>query len=321
MLWILRWRGVGYKTARKKQIREECVPHIAANEIGIEYEEYGTRLGQPFLLISGYTQQMTSWPQSLIDGLVEAGHRVIVFDNRDVGLSTQFDDKGIPDISKIASAISTGEAPNLAPYLLNDMADDTAALLKELEATPAIVMGASMGGMITQILALRHPDVVKAIIPTMTTSGDFALPPAKPEAQAALLKRPEPPTRQNVMDVAVETRHVIGSQEGLRNPDKKIAEDAGAAFDRAFRPAGAARQYSAIVAQPRWHEDLSKLDVPTLVLHGEHDPLILPDCGRDIARRIPNASFVGVDGWGHDMAEAVVPVLLDHVLRFVETLD
>ncbi|MFC6198747.1 alpha/beta fold hydrolase [Ponticaulis profundi] len=290
--------------------------HVSANGIGLEYEEFGSRIGTPLLLISGFSQQSTSWPESFVDGLVDAGFWVITFDNRDIGLSHQFDDKGIPDLSRIVAGLKDGTAPDLAPYLLDDMADDAAALLTELEATPAIVMGVSMGGMITQLLALRHPDKVKAIIPTMTTSGDLSLPPATPEAQQALLARPDPPSRRNVIDVAIKSRRVIGSVDGLRNTDDEIAMDAGRAFDRAFRPAGTARQYAAIVAQPRWHERLSTLNVPTMVLHGAVDPLIRPASGKDVADRIPGASFVEVEGWGHDMPVRAVPTLLEHVTGF-----
>ncbi len=292
------------------------MPHISANGTGLEYEEFGPRTGTPILLISGYTGQMTSWPETFIEGLTEKGFRVIRFDNRDIGLSQQFDDKGIPDIRQVAAGLKDGTAADHAPYLLNDMADDAAGLLDELDASPAIVMGVSMGGMITQLLAIRHPDKVKAIIPTMTTSGRPGLPAATPEAQAALLDRPEVINRDNIVMSAIKSNRTFGSQGAFFPSDDELAKKAGAAFDRAYRPAGIARQYAAIVAQPRWHKELANVTTPTLVLHGSVDNLIPAPAGRDVADSISGASYVEVPDWGHDMPEAAIPTLLSHVLNF-----
>lgn len=294
------------------------MPAILANGIMIEYEEFGSPHGTPFLLISGYTGQMISWSEDFIAPLAEKGYRVIRFDNRDIGLSHQFDDKGIPDIRQIASGLKDGTAAERAPYLLNDMADDAAALLEELNATPAMVMGVSMGGMITQLIALRHPDKVKAIIPTMTTSGQPGLPTATQEAQAALLDKPAVISRDAIVESAIKSNRVFGSKPPLAASDAELAEKAKAAFDRAYRPAGIARQYAAIVAQPRWHDQLSSLSVPTLVLHGEVDTLIPPACGKDVADRIPGAEWVAVPNWGHDMPSAAIPVLHSHIMPFLD---
>lgn len=294
------------------------MPHITANGVGIEYEEFGPNFGTPFLLISGYTGQMINWPMSFIEGLVDEGFRVIRFDNRDIGLSQQFDDKGIPDLKKVVEGLQDGTATDHAPYTLEDMAADAADLLDALNAKPAIVMGVSMGGMITQLLALNHPDAVKAIIPTMTWSSDPALERSTPEAQAMLTERPNPPSRANIIQNAIKANRVFGSGISLQDDDAALAEKAGAAYDRAYRPAGAARQYAAILAQPLWHERLSEVRAPTLVLHGERDTLILPHCGRDVAARIPNASFMEIPDWGHDLPARAVPVVLGHVIPFAK---
>lgn len=291
---------------------------IVANGINLEYEEFGSRLATPFLLISGYSGQMISWSPDFIDGLVDKGFRVIRFDNRDIGLSHQFDDAGIPDIRHVAEGLKDGTAAERAPYVLNDMADDAAALLAALDAFPAIVMGVSMGGMITQLLAIRHPDKVKAIIPTMTTSGRPGLPAATPEAQAALLARPAAINRENIIASAIKSNRAFGSQGPLAASDEELAAKAGAAFDRAYQPGGIARQYAAIVAQPRWHEDLSGLDVPALVLHGAVDNLIPAAAGKDVAERIPGATYIEIPNWGHDMPGAAIPAVLSHVIPFAE---
>lgn len=295
------------------------MPSAFVNGITIEYESFGPASGTPVLLISGYTGQLINWPMSFITPLVDKGFRVIRFDNRDIGLSHQFDHKGIPNIREIAAGLKDGTAVSKAPYLLNDMADDAAALLVELRATPALVMGVSMGGMITQLLAIRHPDMVKAIVPTMTTSGRPGLPGPTEAAQAALLDRPATVSRTAIMESAIKGRRAYGSAPPYKASDEDIGEKAGIAFDRAYRPAGIARQYAAIVAQPRWHDQLKSLSVPTLVLHGSVDNLIPPACGREVAELIPGARYVEIENWGHDMPEAAVPVILDHVIPFFET--
>lgn len=290
---------------------------VLANGILLEYEDFGSKVGTPLLLISGYTGQMTSWSQDFIDPLVDAGYRVIRFDNRDIGLSHQFDDAGIPDIRHIASGLKDGTAVERAPYLLNDMADDAAGLIEALELGPTMVMGVSMGGMITQLLAIRHPDKVKAIVPTMTTSGRPGLPAASEEAQAALLNKPATVSREAIIASAVKSNRVFGSKGMLAASDEELAKKAGEAFDRAYRPAGSARQYAAIVAQPRWHEDLRNVTAPTLVLHGAVDTLIPPACGKDVADHIPGAIYTEIEDWGHDMPSAAIPVLHAQLLPFL----
>ncbi|MAT36228.1 MAG: alpha/beta hydrolase [Ponticaulis sp.] len=297
------------------------MPHMVVNDIGIEYEEYGRKYGKPFLLICGFTRAMTSWPDSLIEQLVDNGYRVIVFDNRDIGLSHQFDDKGIPDMRRIMAGLSDGSATDLAPYTLNDMAKDAAELLKALDASPAIVMGTSMGGMIAQLLALEHPECVKALIPTMTTARNPEITMSTPEAGAVLMDRPANPTRNAIAQRAVTANRVIGSGPTLQATDAELRESAAKEFDRAYRPAGISRQYAAITVTAPWHERLKEIDVPTLVLHGEKDTLILPANGRDVAGRIPGARYVEIPDWGHDMPPKAVPELLKHILPFAESVQ
>ena len=203
------------------------------------------------------------------------------------------------------------------PYLLDDMAADAAALIEALGADQADVMGVSMGGMIVQLMALNHPERVRTLIPVMTTSGDPSLPPATPEATAALTAVPEERTPDAIADLAVKGRAVYGSHPDIRTPDDEIRANAIAAMQRSDRPMGTARQYAAILAQPRWHERLATLDVPTLVLHGEMDTLILPAAGQDIARRVPGAKIEIIEKWGHDLSEAVMPVLLNRIVPFL----
>lgn len=291
---------------------------IQANGIDIEYEEFGSKDDPMMLLVMGFSGQLTGWPESLIRGLTDAGRRVVIFDNRDIGLTTELKGQTPPSPRDIVKGIAAGEPMHeKVPYLLNDMAADAAALIEALGAEQADVMGVSMGGMIVQLMALNHRERVRTLIPVMTTSGDPSLPPATPEATAALTAVPEERTPDAIADLAVKGRAVYGSHPDIRTPDDEIRANAIAAMQRSDRPMGTARQYAAILAQPRWHERLATLDVPTLVLHGEMDTLILPAAGEDIARRIPGAKIEIIEKWGHDLSETVMPVLLNRIVPFL----
>lgn len=291
---------------------------ITANGIEFEYDEIGPKDGEAIVLVMGFTAQMTRWADAFRGGLAEAGYRVIRFDNRDIGLSHQFDDKGMPDMAAITQKAMSGEdASDLAPYTLNDMAADVAGLIDALDAKPAHIVGASMGGMIVQLVALNHPEHVRTLIPVMTTSGDASLPPAKPEALAALTKQPDSMTREDIVKHGVWAQTIIGSDDGVRDSDEIIGAGVGHSFDRAYRPMGSMRQYAAILAQPRWHERLGEVTAPTMVVHGQSDPLIPIAGGEDVARRIPGAKMVGIEGWGHDFPVVMVPKLIETITTFL----
>lgn len=291
---------------------------IQANGIEFEYDETGPKDGEPVVLVMGFTAQMTRWPDEFRGSLADHGYRVIRFDNRDIGLSHQFEDKGMPDTPAIIGALqSGGDATALAPYLLNDMAADVAGIIGALNLGPSHVIGASMGGMIVQLLALNHPEVVRSLIPVMTTSGDPSLPQATPKAMEALTAQPASQTRDDVVKHGVWSAGIVGSDPSVINSDDALEARIASDYDRAYRPLGVARQYAAILAQPRWHDRLSSLDVPAMVLHGAIDPLIPPEGGRDIARRIPGARMVELDKWGHDMPAKMVPTLVETVAGFL----
>lgn len=291
---------------------------IKANGIEIEYEETGSSNDPLMLLVSGFSGQLTRWPDALKRGLADAGRRVVCFDNRDIGLSTEFSGAVPPAPRDIVQAISGGTPPEKAvPYLLNDMAADTAALVTALGADKADVLGVSMGGMIVQLMALNHPERVRTLIPVMTTSSAPDLPRSTPEAQAALTAVPETRRAEAVADLAIKSRRVIGSHVEIRATNDAIRDQTIADFNRSDRPMGVARQYAAIVAQPSWYERLGTITQPTLVLHGAMDPLIRPEAGRDIASRIPGAELEVFEKWGHDLPDRIVPTLLNRIVPFL----
>ena len=294
------------------------MPRLRANGIDFEYDERGPAGGEPVVLIMGFSAQMINWPESFCDGIAGAGYRVVRFDNRDIGLSHQFDDKGLPDMGAIMQKAMSGEdATADAPYILEDMASDTAAIIDALDLRSAHLVGASMGGMIAQIMTIHHPEKVRSLTPVMTTSGAPNLPQAEPAAMEALTSQPPSQNREDILPHGLKTQRAIGSHPDIRDTDEVLLERIGRSFDRAYRPMGVARQYGAVLAQPRWHDRLSEINVPTMVIHGKEDPLIPIACGEDIAARITGAKMIGIDKWGHDLSTRILPVLTQHVVDFL----
>jgi len=291
------------------------MPKIRANGISLNYEEYGPATAPTLLIINGYSSQMTSWPDDLHQGFVARGFRVIRFDNRDTGLSEKFD--GIlPDIREVMKAVAEGREPDV-PYLLNDMADDAAALLDELGITSAHIAGASMGGMIAQLVALRHPQKTRSLVSIMSTTSDPSLPRSTPEAQEALLSRPPTEAKHDVVEHTMKTRKVYGSPAYL-DDETWLRGHIGRNYDRMYYPQGAIRQYAAIMASPPRTEPLKKLRIRTLVLHGAADTLIMPEAGRHTAACIPGAELKIIDGWGHNFPRPAVPLLVDTIATFID---
>jgi len=289
-----------------------------ANGIEIEYETLGSAQDPAILLVMGFALQMTRWPEGLKRGLADAGFRVIWFDNRDVGLSTEFTQYTPPSPMEVLTAAMTGQdASKLVPYTVKDMAADAAGLLDAMGVDKADILGVSMGGMIAQHMALDHANKVRKLIPVMTSSGDPSLPPSTPEAMAALTAVPAARTPEAVSAIAVSTQHAIGSHPDLRNSAELIRQRTIEDFHRSDRPFGAMRQYAAILGTPRWHERLGSVTAPTLVLHGADDPLIRPAAGQDIARRIPGAVFKSYPKWGHDLADKMSETLVADIVPFL----
>lgn len=282
------------------------MPRANANGIEIEFETHGNREDRPLVLLRGLSTQLIHWDRAFIEGLVQRGHYVVVFDNRDVGKTTWFDDAGLPDIP----AILSGSLDTLA-YTLDDMADDTVGLLDALELESAHIVGMSMGGMIVQTVAIRHPRRVRSLTSVMSSTGDAELSNPTPEALEALLS-PAPEDRAGYIEHTVRTQRVIASP-GFPFDESREADIAARAFDRAFHPAGAARQIAAVQAHADRTPALGALAVPALVLHGDGDPLIQPDHGRATAAAIPGARLQMIEGMGHDIPRGAHPELIEAI--------
>ena len=291
---------------------------IRANGISIEYEEMGPRDGPPFLLIMGFGSQLTSWPREFRQGLAEGGLRVISFDNRDVGLTQKWHGK-IPDIRAAQAALMAGRKPDI-PYTLADMAADAACLLDELGIESAHIAGASMGGMIAQLVALDHPAKARSLISIFSTTGDPSLPRSSPEAQAALTTPPPASDRQSVIEHSLRGRRAYGSTK-YPFDEERLSRLIGASYDRSYYPEGTQRQWAAILAGPPRTERLKSLQLPALVLHGSADTLIRPEAGRHTAQCIPGSEYHELEGWGHDLPLGVMPALFDLILPFVRKVE
>jgi pimeloyl-ACP methyl ester carboxylesterase len=283
---------------------------IQANGITIEYDTFGDRAGRPLLLIMGLGSQMTRWEEEFCRELADRGHFVIRFDNRDVGLSTHFAQAGVPWLQEAMAAAGRGERVE-APYTLDDMADDAVGLLDGLGLQQAHVCGVSMGGMIAQAMAIRHPARLLSLISVMSRTGDPAEPPARPEAMAALIT-PAPVEREANLAHMVKMRRIIGSP-GFPMDEADTRQKAARDFDRAFDPAGVARQMTAVMAHGNRKPALASVRVPTLVIHGSGDPLVPVEAGYITAQAVPGAEMLVIEGMGHDMPKGAWPRIIEAV--------
>jgi pimeloyl-ACP methyl ester carboxylesterase len=289
-------------------------PAIAeANGIEIVYDTFGDPGAPPLLLIMGIGCQMIDWPEEFCAQLAARSHWVIRFDNRDVGLSTQFDEAGVPNIAALRAALERGEAVQV-PYLMRDMAADAVGLLDALEIDSAHVVGLSMGGYIAQAMAIHYPERVSTLTSIMSSTNAPGLPPPTEEAWALLSER-APIERAAYIEYRLRHRRVL-SGSAYPIDEARAREHAGRRFDRGSNPAGFARQLAAIIASGSTREALQSVTVPTLVVHGNADPLVPVEGGIDTARSIPGAELLIIGGMGHDWRPpALWPQLIDAIVR------
>jgi len=288
------------------------MPKAKANNIEIEYDTFGDSSAKPLLFVMGLGAQMIRWEKDLCMMFVEKGFYVIRFDNRDVGLSTKFEEAGVPDIMKVFMARQRGESIT-PPYTVEDMADDAVGLLDALNIEKAHICGASMGGMIVQLIAIRHPNRVLSLTSIMSSTGNPNLPQPKPEAMQILLK-PAPSEREAYIEESVKRWRVLYGS-GFPYPAEKVHEIAAALYDRSYYPQGMTRQLVAILATENRVPKLGSVKIPTLVIHGGDDPLVPVEGGKETAASIPGAELLIIDGMGHSLPIEVWPQVVEAIAK------
>jgi pimeloyl-ACP methyl ester carboxylesterase len=277
-----------------------------ANGLELCYQEMGDPDGQPLILVMGLATQMIAWDQEFCSLLADRGYRVVRFDNRDIGRSTKLKDAGLPD--RVDMLLGRKGS---APYLLSDMADDTVGLMDHLGIDAAHVVGASMGGMIAQTLAIQHQPRLRSMVSIMSTTGNRRSGQPSLKVYGVLLGSP-PLTRDQVIDRSVKTFRVIGSP-GFPFEEEHICELAGLSYDRGHSAAGVARQLHAITASGDRTKNLRNVQIPCAVIHGTRDPLVKPSGGKATARAIPGARLMMVDGMGHDLPRDLWPTFAEAI--------
>ncbi|MBL8548015.1 MAG: alpha/beta fold hydrolase [Hyphomonadaceae bacterium] len=286
------------------------------NGIDIEYEVHGPDNGAPLLLIMGLGSQLTRWAPAFYEKLLARGFRVIRYDNRDVGLSQKF--TGAPTVESVVGAMMQGKRPDI-PYTLDDMAADAVGLLDHLGIQRAHVAGASMGGMIGQLVAADYPERVLSFTAIFTSTGNPAVPPAKPEAMAVLTTRAPDPAEdmEAYLDHAIRNAYTIGSP-GYPFDEQVARERLRADALRSYFPTGAGRHLAAVIANGDRRAKLPKIKAPVVVLHGDADPLVSVEGGKDLAANIAGAELRIIAGMGHDLPPGLYDTLIDAISRAVE---
>jgi len=288
------------------------MPTIRANGIDIFYDEFGQPDAPVILLIMGLATQMIAWPESLCEALAARGFRVVRFDNRDIGLSAKMENAPLQSLPWAIFKWRVGLRVRSA-YSLEDMAADALGLMDALKIAKAHIVGASMGGMIAQIIAAKHRERCLSLTSIMSTSGARGLPlPTKPVQAVMTARRPPANDAEAVIRFGMHVLSTIGSP-AYPTPEPELRAFVIRALKRSVYPPGFARQLMAVLANGSRVALLKTVRVPTLVLHGEDDPLVPVEGGRDTARHIPGAKLVTIPGWGHDLPSELVPRLVDAV--------
>lgn len=285
------------------------------NGVDLAYDSFGNENDEAMILIAGLGTQMIRWTAPFCRILAARGFRVIRFDNRDAGCSTHFSEYGALDFDALATALMSGQRPDI-PYTLDDMAEDAVRLLKALSIERAHFVGRSMGGMIAQIAASKYPERVLSLTSMMSSSGNPTLPPASPEVMAMMTA----PAPNPFEDEAGFLAHSLSFAKRIAGTGYPFEEDEYRALlleevRRAYDPGCVGRQIAAIAISGDRRPRLATIKAPALVIHGVDDPLFVPACGEDTASAIPGAELMLVDGMGHDLPPQLYKKVADGIER------
>ena len=297
---------------------------ILSGNINLEVQDFGSKTDTPLVMISGYGSQLVDWPMSFIDNLIKHKIRVIIFDNRDVGLSHKFSGKIIENPKLIwRYSYSREKLPKeikepKIPYTLTNMAEDCINILNALDIDKAHILGTSMGGMIAQLVAFNFPKRCKSLISVMSTSGNPNLPRPSKKVIEGLNRQPASSNKKDVIENNLITRKLWASPKFLTS-EAILKENFSFRYDRMYYPEGLTRQYAAIGGDGDRSQRLKKISVPTLVLHGASDNLVPVEAGMDTKRNISGSKIEILEGWGHDLPEGTHAWIIDKLYNHIKS--
>lgn len=312
------WDGLSHLDWRPSDLTEGMYQTMITVQKGVDLcvEAGGDPKNPPILLIMGLGSQMIFWPDSFIQRLWQAGFFVIRFDNRDIGLSSKIQIEGLPHVNQVQMMlrVQAGLSNKRQPvaYNLSDMAEDTIQLIKKLNFKKINLLGASMGGMIAQILAARYPNYIDKIVLLFTTNNQGLLPPPKPKQFFTLIKRPESHSERDMVRHGVWFMKTVGSPGHV--DVKQVREIASLRYHRNFHPLGIMQQLNAILASGSLKRFDRQIKAPTLIIHGSKDGLVPASHGKALAKSIKNAKFYLIDGMGHDIPDYYQPYIV-HLIQ------
>jgi pimeloyl-ACP methyl ester carboxylesterase len=289
---------------------------INVNSVDIAYQLHGDPAHPTLLLIHGLSTPLTGWPSAMIERFVAAGYQVLLLDNRDVGRSQQLHHLPTPNMLWLMLKLKVGRSIN-APYQLEDMMRDVIALLDALKLSEVHVVGASMGGMIAQLIAIHYPQRVTSLISIMSTTGYKALPAVDKNISQILMQKPASTDYKDCMDYHIKKWQVIGSPDYPQS-DAYIHEYVDSILQRGITGQGTLRQFLAIMVAGNRQDALARLSIPSLVIHGDSDGLINVAGGKATAEAIPNAKLKIYPGMGHDFPLELIPNIVDDIIAHVK---
>ncbi|MFT7088606.1 MAG: pimeloyl-ACP methyl ester carboxylesterase [Glaciecola sp.] len=291
--------------------------NINVNGVDIAYQLHGNPSHPTLLLIHGLSTPLTGWPSAMIERFVASGYQVLLLDNRDVGRSQQLDHVATPNMFWLMLKLKVGR-PIKAPYQLEDMMRDVVALLDALKLSEVHVVGASMGGMIAQLIAIHHPQRVKSLTSIMATTGYKELPPVDQKISQVLTQKPASTDYKDRLDYHIKKWQALGSPD-YPSSDAYIYQYVDSLLQRGITAQGTLRQFLAVMVAGNREDALTELSIPSLVIHGERDGLVNVAGGKATAAAIPNAKLKIYPGMGHDFPVELIPSIVDDIVAHVNT--
>ncbi len=301
-------------------IQDQVIQYANVGEVTLAYLDLGSPTDKAIILVAGFGQQLAGWSNDFVNSLILGGYRVILFDNRDVGLSSKFTHVSTPIKQIQFLRMSLGFSVK-SPYTLSDMAGDVIGLMDHLDISDAHIAGVSMGGLIAHLIAEKYPGRTASMVSIMSTSGDPSLPSAEKSLIKLLLNGPGArATRQEYIDYYMLLASKVGSRT-FTVPDEIQRERFGYMYDRSFCPEGVTRQLLAVLRNGDNTEALKRITVPSMVVNGEQDPICLPPHARHIAELIPDSRLVLLKDMGHGLEKEVSLLVTNEMINFYRELD